>query len=278
MKSFFGLLGESLGHSVSPVIHKYIFEILDISAYYHLIEVERSGLQLTVEGLRRLGASGINVTIPYKTEVMQYLDYISPEAASIGAVNTIAFRDKSAEGYNTDYSGFGMLLDRYGIRIDKMEALVLGYGGGAKAVIRFLLDHEVKGITVAVRNARSRATNVNNSSPDNVLFVDYQELPLQKGGDLIINCTPCGMHPHIEEIPVSVDVLRKYHTAVDLIYNPEQTKFLKHADKAGLKAVNGLYMLVGQAVTAQNIWNKANLSNDDIDRIYNKITEYMRKQ
>lgn len=277
MKSFYGLLGESLGHSVSPVIHRYIFEILGISAHYHLFEIEKCNLNVAVEGLKTLGASGVNVTIPYKTEIMQYLDSISPEAASIGAVNTIAFRSKSTEGYNTDYYGFGMLLERYGIRTDGIQALVLGYGGGAKAVIRFLLDHEVKGITVAVRNTHSSAVSDINTNSDNILFVDYQELPQHRGGDLVINCTPCGMYPDIDKTPVSVDIIKKYHTAIDLIYNPEQTMFLKHAATAGLKAVNGLYMLVGQAAAAQEIWNNVRLGKEDIDKVYNKISEHMRK-
>lgn len=278
MKTLYGLLGQSLGHSISPLIHRYIFEAQGLSAYYHLFELKKSCLKDAVTGLKLLGAAGVNVTIPYKTEVMKYLDYISPEAAQIGAVNTIAFRDQAAEGYNTDYYGFGMLLQRYGIGADGTEALILGYGGGAKAVVRFLLDNGAKKVTVAIRNAGNRVSVDPDHGNGKLEFVDFNNLHSAKGGNLVVNCTPVGMHPAVDNSPVPIDIISKYENAVDLIYNPSETLFLGMAKASGVKAVNGLYMLVGQAVAAHRIWNDIDPGQEQIDMIYDEVKEYMRKK
>lgn len=278
MNTFYGLLGQSLSHSMSPVIHQTILDILGIPGSYHLFEVEKEQLPDALSGLKVLGAVGVNVTIPHKTEVMQYLDAISPEAAAIGSVNSISFKDDKTTGYNTDFFGFGMLLERHGVKVDGMEALVLGYGGAAKAVIRFLLDSGVKNITIALRNNQGNSIDVTTDEAYKISTVGYDQLMDQKAGDIIINCTPCGMYPHIDESPVSDNVLSKYHTAVDIIYNPIETLFLRKSRKAGLRAVNGLYMLVSQAVAAQEIWNGVRLSKEEVEKIYNTVFEYMMKK
>lgn len=277
MSTLYGLLGESLGHSLSPIIHKEIFDFLGIQAYYHLFEVERGKLGAAVTGLKVLGAAGVNVTIPYKSEVMQYLDHITPEAASIGSVNTISFNKSVATGSNTDYYGFGKLLERYSVETEGADILVLGHGGGAKAVIKYLLDHGAKSITVAVRNTSLINGAQGATLSDRLVFTSFESLSEQNKGDLIVNCTPCGMYPRIMEMPVASEILKGYKTAVDLIYNPQKTMFLKCSEEAGLKAVNGLYMLVGQAVAAQELWNNVQLCQKDVDRVYDMASAYLQK-
>lgn len=275
MSTLYGLLGQSLRHSISPRIHQAVFDRLGMSAYYHLFEVEIDNLQDVVKGLKAVGAAGVNVTIPYKIEVIQCLDRLSPEAAAIGSVNCIAFDNHETVGYNTDYFGFGMLLERHGIRTDGMKATVLGYGGAAKTIISFLLDHGAESIVVASRNVSSNTLIVAEKDSNRVRMVDYNQLLLLTDRDLIINCTPCGMYPNIDEVPVPVNIIKNYNTAVDIIYNPIETLFLRHAREEGLNTVNGLYMLVSQAVAAQEIWNGIHLDQTDIEQIYKLMAEYL---
>lgn len=275
MDALYGLLGRALSHSISPVIHRAIFDILGVSADYKLFEVEADGLQEAVMGLKLNNTVGVNVTIPYKSAVMQYLDTISKEAASIGAVNTIAFKDRTAVGYNTDYSGFGMLLERYLVQIGGKQALVLGYGGASKAVVRYLLDHGIGRITIAVRSINNNALFYMPEDAEKITFVEYEQLKQNRDGDIIINCTPCGMYPDTGHSPAPLEVIRMYGTAIDLIYNPLETLFLGYARVAGLKTVNGLYMLVAQAVAAQEIWNGNPFSLREIDELYDTVAAYM---
>ncbi|HYF75045.1 MAG TPA: shikimate dehydrogenase [Candidatus Nitrosocosmicus sp.] len=277
MSNLYGLIGQSLTHSLSPVIHQAIFNIIDLPAHYHLFEVQKEQLRTTLAGLRIQGAVGVNVTIPYKTEIMKYLDEVSPEALAIGSVNTITFAEHKTVGSNTDYYGFGMLLARYGICTNHNKALVLGYGGAAKAVIRYLLDHGADSVTVAVRNLPDFKGSTNPQEVGRITFVQYPDLHLQNNGDLVVNCTPCGMYPNIGEAPVETDVLSKYKYAVDLIYNPMETIFLQKSKGLGLKTVNGLYMLVSQAVAAHEIWGLTKLNHRDIENIYSIVFDHLKK-
>lgn len=268
MSSIFGLLGEKLGHSISPQIHKIIFEECNIQGNYNLFEVKKENLKTAVEGLKALGVKGVNVTIPYKVDVMEYLDSISLEAEKIGAVNTILFGNKGAIGYNTDYFGFGRLLDKYNIETKNKKIIVLGTGGASKAITQYFKDNGAKEIVLVTRNLE----NANNIKAYSV--IDYNQLMNNYlSGDIIVNCTPSGMHPKVDSSPVDKNIIRKFGTAVDLIYNPYETLFLKQAKESGLKIANGLYMLIGQALEAERLWNNISLSEDIEDKIFNNLME-----
>ena len=262
----YGLLGEKLSHSMSPQIHSIIFEKLQKRGCYHIFEVKKADLKPAVKGLLALGAVGVNVTIPYKQDVMESLDSISDEAAAIGAVNTIHFKDGAIVGYNTDYYGFKMMLDRFEVEIMGKSFAVLGSGGAAKSVVKCLEDFGAKRICMVSRHAK-RA----NSEFDGIDIIDYNELASAEDMDTVVNCTPCGMHPHTEESPLDEKSVRKFSCAIDLIYNPETTRLMQHARAHGIKAVNGLYMLVGQAVKAQEIWNDVQISAADVEDIYRRV-------
>lgn len=270
MEYLFGLIGEKLGHSFSPMIHSIILEKLNIDGHYHLFEIERENLIKACTGLKYLGVKGVNVTIPYKVEVMKALDHISDEAQKIGAVNTISFRNNEAYGFNTDYYGFGMLMDKYQINITGSSAVVLGTGGAANSVIHYLKDRGIKKITAASRDVESAHKRIKDAD-----ICTYNEIQYLKGYDIIINCTPCGMYPKTDACAVTFETLKRFSYAVDLIYNPHQTLFLKMAAEMGLKAVNGLYMLVGQAVKAQQIWNEISIPDEWVDEIYMKVSQKM---
>jgi shikimate dehydrogenase len=273
MNTLYGLIGQSLAHSISPVIHKIIFDRMDISACYHLLEVEEYMLEDTVKDLMSVGSIGVNVTIPYKIKIMKYMDELAPEAEAIGAVNCILFGKHGTIGYNTDYFGFGSMLERHNIEIAGKNATVMGTGGAARTVISYLLDHGIDNIIIVTRNIRNSDLLTKNQNYRRIKRIDYSHLSMIASGDLIINCTPCGMYPNIDESPVNIDTLSGFDTAIDIIYNPLETKFLRQARQAGLRAVNGLYMLVSQAVAAQEIWHDVRFRQSNIDEIYKKVKD-----
>ncbi|QZY53639.1 shikimate dehydrogenase [Crassaminicella profunda] len=262
----YGLIGEKLTHSFSPKIHEIIFKELKRKGHYHLFEIKRENLKDALYGLKALEVGGVNVTIPYKVDLMKYLDEISEEAKRIGAVNTICFRDGKTIGYNTDYYGFGMMLDTNDIQIENKRAAVLGTGGASKAVLQYLLDGGIKDITLV-----SRDVHKGKEKYKEFKMISYKEVKTLKDYDMLINCTPCGMYPHVDVSPVKKEDLLNFHTAIDLIYNPQETLLLKESKEKGLKAVNGLYMLVGQAIKAQELWNDVKIDNHICDKVYEEI-------
>lgn len=266
MKELYGLLGEKLGHSLSPAIHLQILRELNIDGYYHLFEVKKNSLEDALRGFKALNIKGINVTIPYKIDVMNLVDEISKEVQKIGAVNTIHFIDDRAVGYNTDYYGFGMMLDKFNISVKNKQAFILGTGGASKAVIQYLIDNEIKDITMVSRDADESRKKFKD-----LRSISYNDMEDNNSGDIIINCTPCGMYPNAQHSPVKKEYISKFEAAIDLIYNPKKTKFLEYAQECKVKGVNGLYMLVAQAVKAEEIWNNTSIRTDITDRIYNKI-------
>lgn len=265
MKKFM-LIGERLSHSISPQIHKSIMEKSNIIGSYELYQIEKDKLYSEIDKIKKDGINGINVTIPYKVDVMNYIHHLSQEAKSIGAVNTILFNKDYLYGYNTDYFGFGITLDKFNIPVKNRKIAVLGTGGASKAVIQYIKDKGAAYICSASRSPENLSLNASD-----IEIIGYRDLKSLKGYDIIINSTPCGMYPHIDEMPIDTHILSNFNFAIDLIYNPKETLFLKSANKLGLKAVNGLYMLIGQAVKAQEIWNDINISYDIINSIYDEI-------
>ncbi|WP_243103921.1 shikimate dehydrogenase [Clostridium sp. JN-1] len=259
---FYGLIGEKLGHSFSPDIHKFILKNINVKGNYNLFEVSKENLSCSVKGLKALGCSGSNVTIPYKVDIMQYLDEVSSEAQAVGAINTIDFKDNKLIGYNTDYYGFGLMLKKNNVNLLNKRAVILGTGGVSKAVYHYLLDNNIGSVIFVSRDTKNVISNYN------VNKISYEELETIKNSDIIINCTPCGMYPNVNDSPISKDTLSKFNTAVDLIYNPIETKFLKYARELQIKSMNGLYMLIAQAVVSEEIWNDIKIDIGIIDKMY----------
>lgn len=260
----YGLLGGKLGHSLSPKIHELFFKYTGLTGSYGLLETELEALPERVKSMRTTYA-GSNVTIPHKIAVMPLLDSVAPEAQAIGAVNTIKFTEAGAFGYNTDYFGFGRMLEYNEIAITGKVAVVLGSGGAARAVMKYLADREAAQIYLVTRNPETVDKHFLEIAPA-CKVIDYAELESLQG-DVLINCTPVGMFPKVEAAPVSAKVCANFAAAVDLIYNPAETLFLRQAKEAGKKAVNGLFMLVAQAVAAQEIWQGQQYDSELIVKI-----------
>lgn len=267
----YGLIGEKLSHSFSPILHDIIFKNSNIRGKYNLFEVEKSGLKDLVEDLRYLKVRGYNVTIPYKVEILKYIDEISDEAANIGAINTLHFKDGKIIGNNTDYYGFGAVLRRAAVDIKGKSALILGTGGASKAVFYYLKNKGIKDIVFMSRNPEKAKTVY----PDAEIF-SYNDLGGLGNMDIIVNTTPLGMYPYIDKSPVDENTISKFKLAVDLIYNPIQTKFLKLADEMGLKTANGLYMLTSQGIKSQEIWNEMEFKQEFYEKVYDEVRKHVR--
>lgn len=250
---FYGLLGETLSHSLSPEIHGYLFRHLNIEAAYVLFPVAADKLAEAVNGLRLLGAGGVNVTIPYKMSIVPLLDELSGEARMLGAVNTVLFRNGRAIGYNTDYAGFGLMLQRHGIAATGKTAVVLGAGGAARTAACWLRDHGAADVKLVSRRPAG-------TGPFETL--SYDRLGDLTPTDLLVNATPVGMYPHTGEAPLTRDLLPRFAAVVDLIYNPLETRLLREARQQGIPAVNGLTMLAAQAVASEEIWQGRSLAGE----------------
>lgn len=245
----FGLIGYPLGHSFSKGYFSKKFDEMGLSKThaYELFPIPQIEDLPILMAEHKQHLKGLNVTIPYKQQVLPYLDQIDPAAERIGAVNTIKFMpDGTSKGFNTDYYGFQQTLKIWkGFPVfSQFKALVLGQGGAAKAVIAAIED---LGIPV-IKVSRNPSEGV----------VSYHELPdLMNNVSLIVNTTPMGMHPKEETFPdIPYELLSKQHYLYDIVYNPLQTTFLKKGFEHGVGGVHeGLEMLYGQADKAWEIWN-----------------------
>ena len=240
----FGLIGKKLGHSFSKKYFTGKFEREGIrDAAHELYELQQ------VEDLKDLlqhepELVGLNVTIPYKQDVIPLLNEMDEAAARIGAVNTIRIRNGSTKGYNTDYIGFRSTLEEFYPLDERGRALVLGTGGAAKAVLTALADMHIP-YTVVSRTPGENELSYAQVTPE-----------LLTGYNLIINTTPLGMAPQINTYPdLPYEALTQKHYVYDLVYNPEQTVFLQRSAAAGAKTMNGLGMLYAQAEASWQIWN-----------------------
>ena len=244
----FGIIGYPLGHSFSPGYFNEKFANEGIDAHYDKYELPViTDLQAIIDYTPDL--CGFNVTIPYKEKVMSYLDNVSPEARAIGAVNVVKVTRKDGdtpylEGYNSDVIGFMRsiepLLDKH-----HKKALVLGTGGASKAVSYGLHQFGIETVLVS-RSQKDKTIQYQQITPE--LMNEYT---------VIVNCTPCGMAPHFNECPdIPYEALTKQHLLYDLVYNPDETLFLKKGKAQGALTKNGLEMLLLQAEAGWEIWNK----------------------
>lgn len=241
----YGLIGEKLGHSFSKVVHS---KIADYD--YDLFEIAKADLDAFMQ---KRDFCGINVTIPYKTAVIPYLDEISAEAKSIGAVNTVVNKNGKLYGYNTDFYGLKGLIEYNNIEIKDKTVLILGSGGTSKtanAVCKSLGAGAV--YTVSRQGGEG--------------LITYNEAE-KIDAEAIINTTPCGMYPNINVKPIDLDLFPNLQAVVDVIYNPLKTQLVLSAESRGIKAVGGLYMLYMQAVKAAEIFLEKEIKTNAFNEI-----------
>ena len=262
----FGLLGGKLSHSYSPQIHHLFFERFRISGNYDLYEIALENLENFCKEVKLGKLEGFNITIPYKENIFSFIDEVEEKAKKIGAINTVKNLNGKLIGYNTDYYGYLYSLQKLGVKLKGEKAIVLGNGGSAKAVIEVCKDLGAEEIYLVSRNPQKDA-------PEGVISISYDDLYKLGKAILITNCTPVGMYPNTSDSPIEKSLFSNYTYAIDLIYNPKETKFLEFAKDQGVQTLNGLYMLLGQALKAEELWNDTKISIELIDEIYEKLEE-----
>ena len=246
----FGLLGRKLGHSYSPMI----FDLMG-GYRYDLFEREPEGIE---DLLKNGDFDGLNVTIPYKKEVLQYLDEIDPLAQRLGAVNNIVKKDGKLFGYNSDYYGFQAMVLRTRIDVTGKKILVLG-SGGASVTVRAVLEDLGAQVVLISRSGEN----------------NYENLDRHRDAALIVNTTPVGMYPHNGSAPLSLEGFTALEGVLDLIYNPARTQLLMECEKYGIPGFNGLWMLVAQAKQSAQWFLGRELPDSLVSDIHQKLRDKM---
>ena len=247
-----GLLGRKLGHSYSPQIHNLLGDYS-----YVLFEKEPEKLE---NFLKNGDFSGLNVTIPYKKEVIPYLSELSPTAKKMGCVNTVLRRsDGTLYGHNTDYFGFTSLVRHAGLSVAGKKVLVLGSGGASNTAV------------AALKNLGANPVVISRSGENN-----YGNLHLHRDAAAIVNATPVGMYPNTGVSPIDLALFPHLEGVLDVIYNPARTQLLLDAEKLGIPRENGLWMLVAQAKEAAEVFTGGKISDEVIEKIYRRLSHQMK--
>ncbi len=261
---FYGLFGKTLGHSISQQIHKKIYEVAGIDAAYKNFEIKEEQLPAALESLQILGIRGANITIPYKQDFIPLINKLSPLAERLHSVNTIKNVNGAFEGYNTDYAGIALTFELKNWQVKDKQAYILGSGGASLAIAHYLSDQGAQSVTIVSRSVGQK------NGPWK--YIDYAELK-KRSGDFLVNCTPIGMYPDVDASPVDETVIAQFNYLFDMTYNPAVTKFLGIGNSLGKDTVNGLDMLVGQAIRSVEIWEERTFTQDEVLSILNYFRE-----
>ena len=272
-----GLIGNPVEHTLSPMIHNTLAKRLGHNMVYVPFHVEEGKVDKAVMGADALHLLGLNVTVPYKSEVIASLKEIDGLAKKIGAVNTLVKTDGGYKGYNTDMEGLYRAMLSEDIRIEGEQIILLGAGGAARAVAYLCADKGAAKVYLLNRTfdkAQTVAEEVNKSTGREVISPmrteDYTALP--DGKYLAIQGTSVGLAPHTEDVVIADEAFyEKLHTGFDLIYSPWETKFMQLTREHGGRAYNGLKMLLYQGIIAYELWNDVHVSEEDAQAVYEQL-------
>lgn len=249
----YGLIGEHLGHSFSKQIQTRIAEIENVKDYdYQLVELDKEEFK---EFMEKKDFTGINVTIPYKKDVIPYLDEMDESAKAIGAVNTIINVDGKLKGYNTDFGGFLYMVKAHNVHMEGKKVLIIG-NGGACAAVKAVCEHENAKAIVIVSRSSDRGA------------IGYDEMYTSHlDADIVVNTSPVGMYLNITNAPIDVSWFHKLECVLDVVYNPILTRLCFEAQEADIKRVIGLEMLIAQAKYTFEIFENMSFDDSIIDEI-----------
>lgn len=272
-----GLIGNPVEHTLSPMIHNTLAEMHGHNLVYVPFPVETGQLAEAVAGASALQILGLNVTVPYKSDVIPCLCEVDSLAASIGAVNTLVSVRDGYKGYNTDMEGLYRAMTTEGIQLDGEEILLLGAGGASRAVAYLCAVKGAKRVYLLNRTAdkaRKVAEEVNRCAGREVILPmalsDFDRLPEEKF--LAIQGTSVGLFPNVDQVVIEDEAFyRRIHTGFDLIYTPWETGFMKLVKANGGQAYNGLKMLLYQGVIAYELWNDVEVSEKEAQIVYEKL-------
>ena len=268
-----GLIGNPVEHTMSPVIHNTLAEKMNLNMVYVPFLVQQD-LAAAVKGAYALNVQGLNITVPYKSDVLESLVSVDDLAEKIGAVNTLVKTDGGYKGYNTDMSGLYRAMTSYGIKIEGEEIILLGAGGAARAVAYLCVYYKAKKVYLlnrTIEKAESIAEEIKQSTGEDIIvpmqLEDYKQLGERKM--LCIQATSVGLSPHDNEVIISdKEFYEKIHTGYDLIYRPTNTKFMQLVKEHGGQAYHGLKMLLYQGIEAFEMWNQVKVEDSLCDYVY----------
>ena len=271
-----GLIGKPVEHTLSPVIHNTLANELGMNLVYVPFLVEEN-LKKAVEGAYALNVLGMNVTVPYKSDVLQELILCDELAEKIGAVNTLVRTENGYKGYNTDMTGLYRAMTSYGIRLENEKVILLGAGGAARAVAYLCAHYGAQTVYILNRSlekAQAVAGEVNKAMGKECVvpltLKEYGKLPEEKM--LCIQATSVGLSPKEDEVVIEDEAFyQKIHTGYDLIYRPTNTRFMQLVKAQGGQAYHGLKMLLYQGVEAFELWNRVRVSEELADKVYEKM-------
>lgn len=274
-----GLIGNPVEHTLSPLIHNQLAERLSHNLVYVPFHVEEGQILSAVRGAHALNLLGVNVTVPYKSQVLEGLVQIDELAEKIGAVNTLVRTEGGFKGYNTDLPGLYRAMCSEGIQIEGKDVILLGAGGAARAVAFLCASKNASRVYMLNRSRKKAETvagEVNEKTGKEVIFPmsldEYENLPNQKF--LAIQATSVGLYPDVEKAVIEDEnFYRKIHTGYDLIYKPSDTKFMQLVKRQGGKAYHGLKMLLYQGIIAYELWNNLSVPEEMALEIYEVLKE-----
>ncbi|MCD8327041.1 MAG: shikimate dehydrogenase [Lachnospiraceae bacterium] len=277
----FGLIGNPVGHTLSPVLHNTLAEFYGHNLIYGAFPVTEDPMK-AVEGAYALGIGGLNVTVPHKSAVMPALVEIDDFALKIGAVNTLVrVEGKGYKGYNTDMPGLYRAMEQEGIQISGETIVILGAGGAARAVAMMTASKGAARVYVLNRTpgkAQAIVSEIRSFYPECQMTAgslsDSSRLP--DGKFLCIQATSIGMSPNVDRAVIEDPAFyERIHTGFDLVYNPYDTKFMQLVRQAGGRAYNGLNMLLYQGVIAYELWNEMEVGAEAVDRVRQRLKKEM---
>ncbi|MCB0750717.1 MAG: shikimate dehydrogenase [Ignavibacteriae bacterium] len=277
-----GIIGHPIKQSHSPHMHNLTFQMQDLNYVYLPFDVPTSNLKDSLKAMSTLGIRGFNVTIPHKEKIIQFLDHVSEEASSIGAVNTIVNEGSQLFGYNTDVQGIIESLNPYKDDLLKSTVSVIGAGGAARAVLYALIRHfKVEKINI-INRTEERSEAIKDYFKDKMHFENIstfefmpkENISVYKTSKLIVNTTSLGMFPNLDDSPTDLEKsFNSSQIVFDLIYNPLKTTFLELAEKRGATTVNGLKMFIVQGAKSFELWTGNSM---DVDYIHDELTKTLK--
>ncbi len=267
----YAVLGHPVAHSLSPEIQNAFFELTGYNGVYYAFDVQPDELGEIIPFLKKYFC-GFNLTIPFKEKIIPYLDYIDDVAKKSGSVNTVAVRGGKLYGYSTDGTGLSGAFAKEGVTLNEKSVLLIGSGGVARAALFESLRNSCS-VCIAARNKQAASVLAADAKTFFGKTVDVCALDEINGHyDIMINCTPVGMHPNTEGIPVTEDTLEKCSIVFDTVYSPRNTKLLQTAKKLGKKTIGGINMLVLQGIASQEIWRSETFKDEEKDKIIKMLS------
>lgn len=252
------VIGFPLKHTLSPLLHNHLFGLLGIDARYQALETSAEGLAQVATRLRAGDLDGLNITRPHKIAFREYLDQVAPDAAIAGAVNCVSVDRAGLRGHNTDLAGITQAFEAAGHDCSGQQVLLLGAGGAARAAAVALHRLGVAAITVAARRLTA-AEELIAALPANQRPADSQAVELTPDLDtrpfgLLVNATPVGQWPGVDEVPLGARQLHRGQALFDMVYHPDDTQLVQRARSLGCRVISGLDMFLGQALASLELW------------------------